>query len=190
MGAMLEAMAGQRGASSQKGTKRFTLGRPLWEPFSVLFPIFCIFFGDLISSWFLDGFWTRFWRVWGSFFCTFFGCVGLLFRCVCRSGKCGLDLLFAMNQAHGHLPTQAEKVVKHANFEGRFLDALWDGILEHFWHDFGSILGPFWGQNGQKRRSKNLSKKGRQKSRPCDHFLEPIWLLGRPAAVWANPPEP
>ena len=111
LGAMLEPMAGQRGASSQKGTKRFTLGRPFWKPFSVLFRIFCSFLGDLISSCFWDGFRARFWRVWGLFFGTFLGCVGSLFRCVCRSGKCGLDSLFAMNQAHGHLPTQAEKVI-------------------------------------------------------------------------------
>ena len=174
LGAMLEPMAGQRGASSQKGTKRLTLGRPFWEPFSLFFRIFSRLFGDLNSSRFLDGFWPRFWRVLGSFLGSFFGCAGSLFRCVCGSGKCGLDLLFAVNQAHGHLPTQAEKVIKYANFGGRFLDALWDGILGHFWHHFGSILGPFWGQNGQKRRSKNRSKKGRQKSRPCDHFREPI----------------
>ena len=37
-----------------------------------------------------------------------------------------------MNQAHGHLPTQAEKVLKYVNVGGRFLDALWDIILEHF----------------------------------------------------------
>ena len=174
LGAMLEPMAGQRGASSQKGTKRLTLGRPFWEPFSLFFRIFSHLFGDLNSSRFLDGFWPRFWRVLGSFLGSFFGCAGSLFRCVCGSGKCGLDLLFAVNQAHGHLPTQAEKVIKYANFGGRFLDALWDGILGHFWHHFGSILGPFWGQNGQKRRSKNGSKKGRQKSRPSEHFLEPI----------------
>ena len=59
LGAMLEPMAGQRGASSQKGTKRLTLGRPFWEQFSVLFLIFGRFFGDLISSRFLDGFWAR-----------------------------------------------------------------------------------------------------------------------------------
>ena len=90
------------------------------------------FFGDLISSRFLEGIWPRFGRVFGSFFGSFFGCVGSLFRCACGSGKCGLDTLFAMNQAHGHLPTQAEKIRKYANFGGRFLDSLWDGILGYF----------------------------------------------------------
>ena len=75
-----------------------------------------------------------------------------------------MDSLFAMNQAHGHLPTQAEKVIKYANFGGRFLDALWDDILGHFWHHFGSVLGPFWEQNGRKRRSKNRLKKRSEKS--------------------------
>ena len=161
----MDPMAGQRGASSQKGTKRLTLGRPFWRPFlAFVFSDFCCFFGGLISSRFLDGFSCRFWSVWGSFFGTFFGFVGSLCRCVCGSGECGLDSLFAINQAHGHLPTQAEKVIKYANFGGRFLDALWDSILEHFWHHFGSIWGPFWGQNCQKRRPKNGWKKRSEKS--------------------------
>ena len=167
---MLDPMAGQRGASSQKGTKRLTLGRPFWESFSVLFRILVVFFGDLISSRFFEGIWHRFWRVFGSFFGSFFGCVGSLFRCACGSGKCGLDLLFAVNQAHGHLPTQAEKVRKYANFAGRFLDSLWDDIWEHFWHHFGSILGPFWRQNGQKRRSNKRLKKRSENS----------WILAAP----------
>ena len=112
LGVMLDPMAGRRGASSQKGTKRLTLGRPFWESFSVLFRILVVFFGDLISSRFFEGIWHRFWRVFGSFCGSFFGCVGSLFRCACGSGKCGLDLLFAVNQAHGHLLTQAEKVRK------------------------------------------------------------------------------
>ena len=110
LGAMLDPMAGQRGASSQKCTKRFTLGRPFWEQCSVLFRIFGGFFGDLILNRFLEGFWARFWRVFGPFFSLFFGCVGSLFRCARGSGTCGLDLLFAVNQAHEHLPTLAEKV--------------------------------------------------------------------------------
>ena len=167
---MLDPMAGQRGASSQKGTKRLTLGRPFWESFSVLFRILVVFFGDLISSRFFEGIWHRFWRVFGSFFGSFFGCVGSLFRCACGSGKCGLDLLFAVNQAHGHLPTQAEKVRKYANFAGRFLDSLWDDIWEHFWHHFGSILGPFWRQNCQKRRSNKRLKKRSENS----------WILAAP----------
>ena len=94
--------------------------------------------------------------------------MGSLCRCVRGSGKCGLDSLFAMNQAHGHLPTQAEKVPKSAILGGRLLDALWDGILGHFWQHVGSILGPFWAQNCQNRRSQNrLDKKVQKKSCRC-----------------------
>ena len=151
LGAMLDPMAGQRGASSQKGTKRLTLGRPFWEPFSVLFRILGGFFGDLISSRFLEGFWARFWRVFGSFFASFFGCVGSLFRCACGSGKCGLDLLFAMNQAHGHLPTQAEK-----SENMRILQVVsWTPFGTAFWAIFGTILVPFWDHSGSK-----IAKKG------------------------------
>ena len=56
LGAMLDPMAGQRGASSQKGTKRLTLGTPFWGPFFELFSDVGCFFGGLISSRFLDGF--------------------------------------------------------------------------------------------------------------------------------------
>ena len=31
------------------------------------------------------------------------------------------------------------------DFGGRFVDALWDGILEYLLDQFGSISGPFWG---------------------------------------------
>ena len=79
LGAMLDPMAGQRGASSQKGTKRLTLGRPIWEPFSVLFRILGVFFGDLISSRFLEGIWFRFWRVVGSFLAHFLDVWGHFF---------------------------------------------------------------------------------------------------------------
>ena len=56
LGAMLDPMAGQRGPSGRKGTKRLTLGTPFWGPFSAVFPIFGRFLGGLISSRFLDGF--------------------------------------------------------------------------------------------------------------------------------------
>ena len=56
LGAMLDPMGGQRVASSQKGTKRLTLGTPFWGPFSALFRIFGRFFGGLICSRFLDVF--------------------------------------------------------------------------------------------------------------------------------------
>ena len=41
----------------------------------------------------------------------FFRVVGSLSRCVCGSEKCGLESLFVMNQAHGPLPAEAEKVI-------------------------------------------------------------------------------
>ena len=56
LGAMLDPMGGQRVASSQKGTKRLTLGTPFWGPFSALFRIFGRFFGGLICSRFSDVF--------------------------------------------------------------------------------------------------------------------------------------
>ena len=56
LGAMLDPMAGQRGASSQKGTKRLTLGSPFWRQFFGVFSDFSCFLGGLISSRFLDGF--------------------------------------------------------------------------------------------------------------------------------------
>ena len=101
---------------------------------------------------------------WGDLLGHFFVFCGTLCRCGCGSGECGLDLLFAANQAHGQLPTQAEKVITYVNFGGLFLDALWDSIWEPFWHHFGAILGPFLGPNCQKRRSKNLWKKRSEKS--------------------------
>ena len=74
-----------------------------------------------------------------------------------------LGFLFAMNQAHGHLPTWAEKVITYGNLGGRFLDALWDGILEHVWHPFGSIVERFGRQYGKKNDPKIDSKKGPKK---------------------------
>ena len=56
LGAMLDPMAGQRGASSKKCTKRLTLGGPFWDPFLPFLMDFGCFFGALISSRFLDGF--------------------------------------------------------------------------------------------------------------------------------------
>ena len=56
LGAMLDPMGGQRVASSQKGTKRLTLGTPFWGQFSALFRIFGSFFGGLICSRFSDVF--------------------------------------------------------------------------------------------------------------------------------------
>ena len=108
---------------------------------------------------------------------------GVTFSMRLRKWKCGLDLLFAVNQAHGHLPTQAEKVRKYVNFGGRFLDALWDGILEHFWHHFGSILGAFWGQNGQKRWSKNRWKKRSEKSHAGVCGCLQVWGLQYPQNI-------
>ena len=101
-------------------------------------------FGRLLGS-ILEGF--------GQFLNTFLGFLGSLFRSVRRSEKCGLDILFVMNQAHGPLPTQAEKVTKYVNFWRCFLDGIVNGILEHLRVYFGSIFGPFWDQNCQKRRS-------------------------------------
>ena len=56
LGAMLDPMAGQRGASSEKGTKRLTPGSRFWEPFLGFFSDVGCFFVGLISSRFLDGF--------------------------------------------------------------------------------------------------------------------------------------
>ena len=102
--------------------------------------------------------------MWGHFF----GFFGALWRCGCGSGECGLDLLFAANQAHGHLTTQAEKVIKYVNFGGRFLAALWDSISEpfwrHFWRHFGTILGSKWPKAAVQ---KAMEKKGRKKSCGC-----------------------
>ena len=104
----------------------------------------------------------------GRFFESFFEFFGLLCRCVCGSRKCGLDLLFVMNQAHWHLPAQAEKVIKYVNFGGRFLAALWDSISEpfwrHFWRHFGTILGSKWRKTAVQ---KAMEKKGRKKSCGC-----------------------
>ena len=60
---MLEHMAGQRGASSEKGTKRLTLGGQFWGPF--LRPDFESVFGRLLS-WILEGLGGVFL---GHFFC-------------------------------------------------------------------------------------------------------------------------
>ena len=96
----------------------------------------------------------------GSFLGVFLGFDGSLFRGVRRSGKCGLDSLFAMNQAHGHLPTQTEKVIKYANFGGRFLGRHFGAFLASFWLRFGTILGTKW---PKKAIQKSTGKKGPEK---------------------------
>ena len=84
---------------------------------------------------FLEGF--------GMIFGVYFLIFGAVWRCSGGSGECGLDIAFAANQAHRHLPTQAEKVTRYGNFGDRFLAALWDSILEpfgrHLWCHFGTI---------------------------------------------------
>ena len=86
-----------------------------------------------------------------------------------------MDLLFAMNQAYGHLRPQAGNNKKTSILEGRFLDCLWDGIWEHVGVHFGSIWGPIGRQIGEGRRSKSGPKKGSQKSnagvRDCSQNL-------------------
>ena len=65
------------GASTQKGTKRLTLGRPLWRQFFFGFwlfflqPDFELVFGWLLS-WILEGFVVIFWVI----FCVFLGHFG------------------------------------------------------------------------------------------------------------------
>ena len=87
-------------------------------------------------------------RFCGHFLGHFLCFLGSLWGCGGGSGECGLDTVFTANQAHGHMPAQAENVIKYVNFWGRFVDGLRDVILEpfwdHFWSHFGTILGSEW----------------------------------------------
>ena len=56
LGAMLEPMAGQRGASSQKRHEKVHPWEPILDTILDVFSDFGCFFGGLISNRFLDGF--------------------------------------------------------------------------------------------------------------------------------------
>ena len=66
LGAMLDPMAGQRGASSQKGTKRLTLGRPFWRHFLAFFWILVFFWRPDFQSVFWTAFKLDFGGFWGD----------------------------------------------------------------------------------------------------------------------------
>ena len=164
LGAILDPMAGQRGARSQKGTKRLTLGTPFRGPFSVVFRICGCFFGGLISSRFLDGFWARFLKGFGVIFWDMFWICGVTLSMRPRKWKMRFGLIICYESSTCAFADTGGKSHKILQFGRTFLGRPWG-------RHFLAFLAPFWDHCGAK-----IAKQGGPK-------IDKKWGLAAPGLL-------